>query len=252
MCTEKEDILNSEDLLVELVSYSSTSLTRPTDAFMSHLLQFVTQDQIALFASTGCSAEDIEHLAGTATCFFTTPPSGMSIRKAVTLSKALFGDCMHSKCAQCSVAIDCFRFTLSRRDHGFQLECGKHDMQQHWTRNCSPFKAAVWMFRFGADALEGTCCVCKDAETCVLHVLDDWQMCHDVARANNGDVTLQNIAPGYAACNMAQGTRTFSEYGVSIGLGVDTARPNSKVYATEFRAVFPKAPKRLLEQFLSS
>ena len=89
--------------------------------------------------------------------------------------------------------------------------------------------------------------MCADPDTCVLHVLDEWQLCHDVARAKGGKMTIQNIAPGYAACNLAQRTRTFSEYIASIG---GTMQPCSMNVITlaEFSVVLPNARPALLEQ----
>ena len=119
-------------------------------------------------------------------------------------------------------------------------------MECYWKRVCSTFKAAIWISRFGTS-IEGTCNVCADLETCVLHVLDDWQLCHDIAHAKGGKVTIRNIAPGYAACNLAQRTKKFSEYIASIG---GMVQPNSThtIALTEFSAMFPNARSALLEQ----
>ena len=89
--------------------------------------------------------------------------------------------------------------------------------------------------------------MCADLDTCVLHVLDDWQLCHDIARAKGGKVTIQNIAPGYAACNLAQRTKKFSEYIASIG-GTVQPRSMNVIALTEFSIMFPNARSALLEQ----
>ena len=231
--------------IIETETKRATKSNTITCVHMEKHLKIQIQEQHALLSSIGCDRADVEELIfgkqSNRSC-----PVGISPRKAVKESKLLFNGRIFAACHQCGRHINCFRFSLTLRNNDFRLECGKHPMECYWKRVCSTFKAAVWISRFGTS-IEGTCNVCADLETCVLHVLDDWQLCHDIAHAKGGKVTIRNIAPGYAACNLAQRTKKFSEYIASIG---GMVQPNSThmIALTEFSAMFPNARSALLEQ----
>ena len=109
---------------------------------------------------------------------------------------------------------------------------------------------AVWQSWIGNN-IQGTCHVCNDQIYCTLHVLDMWELCHDVARAKGGPYSLHNMVPGSRRCNLAQRTLTITEYQRHIGSASPTDHV-CHVSSGEFAARFPNATQELLEQFCKS
>ena len=98
--------------------------------------------------------------------------------------------------------------------------------------------------------MTGTCAVCQQQE-CGLNALDAWQLCHDIARAKGGQVSLKNIAPGKYDCNLHQKTMSFDEFVASFDDMHISNRPRiSKINSAQFQHIFPKARKELLDQML--
>lgn len=189
----------------QIVEYATNSSVR-IDLTKEHALQRVMNEQAEELMKLGCSSDDITSLMADQ-CVLTGTQKfhGISPIKAINESKRLFGGSIFALCSVCSCETNCFKFTLVIRDDKRpQIECGNHPVisARYWKRKCSMFKAAVWLTQHGVS-IAGTCAVCQQSE-CKLNALDSWQLCHDIARAKGGKVSLKNIAPGKYDCNLSQ------------------------------------------------
>ena len=236
----------------QIVEYATNSSVR-IDLTKEHALQRVMNEQAEELMKLGCSSDDITSLMSDQ-CVLTGTQKfhGISPIKAINESKRLFGGSIFALCSVCSCETNCFKFTLVIRDDKRpQIECGNHPVisARYWKRKCSMFKAAVWLTQHGVS-ITGTCAVCQQSE-CKLNALDSWQLCHDIARAKGGKVSLKNIAPGKYDCNLSQKTMTFDEFVSSFDELHVSGRPRiGKINAGQFRRIFPNARRELLGQFL--
>lgn len=69
---------------------------------------------------------------------------------------------------------------------------------------------ACWIRWAGINQV-AVCAACHDTSD-MLHVLDQFEMGHDVAHCENGTSTLENLRPTHSACNSNMGSRTFLQY----------------------------------------
>ena len=183
-------------------------------------------------------------------------PPGLSPQEAVAVAKRKFQKSVEITCQHpgCHLQVTCFKFILTKgQNKQYSIECGNHGVVQgntYWRHRPSTFKCAVWQSWIGNN-IQGTCHVCNDQIYCTLHVLDMWELCHDVARANGGPYSLHNIVPGSRRCNLVQRTLTIAEYQRHIG-SASPADHVCHVSSGEFAARFPNATQELLEQFCKS
>ena len=208
----------------------------------------------------GCDEADLSDIIPNYTCplphrllTYEVSSSGLSPQEAVAVAKLKFHKSAEIMCENpsCHLKITCFKFTLNKgQDKRYSIECGNHGAVEghvYWSHQPSAFRCAVWQSWVGKN-VQGTCHVCNDPVYCTLHVLDMWELCHDVARANGGPYSLHNIVPGCRRCNIAQRTRTIAEYQRYIGSVILTDH-FCHVSSSEFAVMFPNARQGLLEQF---
>ena len=153
--------------------------------------------------------------------------------------------------SDCHLKVTCFKFTLTKNQNKqYYIECVNHATTKgniYWRHQPSAFRCAVWQSWIGKN-VHGTCHVCNDPVYCTLHVLDMWELCHDIARTNGGPYSLHNIVPGSRRCNAVQRTLTIAEYQRHIG-SVSPDVHFCHVSSDEFGAIFPNATQELLTQF---
>lgn len=182
--------------------------------------------------------------------------SGLSPQEAVTVAKIKFQNSIEIACEHpnCRLNITCFKFTIARhQDKQYTIECINHGPVAgniYWRHQPSTFRCAVWQSWIGKN-VQGVCHVCNDPLYCVLHVLDMWELCHDMARANGGPYSLHNMLPGSRRCNNAQRTLRIAEYQRYIG-NVSLTDHVCHVSSGEFAAMFQNATQELLQQFCKS
>lgn len=184
---------------------------------------------------------------------YETATYGISPQEAVAVAKLKFGKHVEVMCENpdCHAEVTCFKFTLTKNQNNkYNIECGDHKKAEgsiYWRHKPSAFRCAVWQSWIG-KRIQGTCQVCNDSVYCTLHVLDMWELCHDVARTKGGQYSLHNIVPGSRRCNSAQRTLTIAEYRRYIR-SISPTGHYCHVTSNEFGASFPNATRELLEQF---
>ena len=168
----------------------------------------------------------------------------------LSIAKTLFPTCPHEPCFLCNAPVSCFDFAVAKSpDTGsYVLHCRTGHEEAGppiFSLRRSVFRAAVWYSYMGPASIEGVCKVCC-LDSCRLHALDAWQLCHDVARSLGGDMVVSNVVPGYARCNLSQRVMTLQQFRARHG--VLAAPEGGKVTAEMFLHVFPHAKEVLLEQ----
>ena len=69
------------------------------------------------------------------------------------------------------------------------------------------FRRKVWQHNFGMDRQRAPCFICSSPIS-----VWDFEVGHNKAFADGGDLTLDNCLPICSVCNKSQGTLTFAEF----------------------------------------
>ena len=69
-------------------------------------------------------------------------------------------------------------------------------------------KTIVWDTYIGADKAIAACCCCLFTEISIRN----FHCGHVVSEANGGDLTIQNLRPICAPCNLSMGRRNMNEF----------------------------------------
>jgi len=69
-------------------------------------------------------------------------------------------------------------------------------------------KTIVWDTYIGADKAIAACCCCLFTEISIRN----FHCGHVISEANGGDLTIQNLRPICAPCNLSMGKRSMNEF----------------------------------------
>jgi len=69
-------------------------------------------------------------------------------------------------------------------------------------------KTIVWDTYIGADKAIAACCCCLFTEISIRN----FHCGHVISEANGGDLTIQNLRPICAPCNLSMGRRNMNEF----------------------------------------
>jgi hypothetical protein len=94
-----------------------------------------------------------------------------------------------------------------------KMTCGQCRDDYFYFYQAKSQRADVWIHQNGMVNVS-SCYACRQS----LSFTDDWDISHDIARADGGDLHISNLFTCHSVCNRAMGTLTFREYWKSLGL----------------------------------